>query len=203
MLFYTPARAIVRLHLESAPSKVEFDEDYRAESEWKQETGELEVQLPRGSSPDYARVLRIHLRYTPHVPEKPEPEKDDFRGLDYEFFNAIRFPLAPDVTIPTSPPGLVGADANSGGRLVVATRNLSDELRTSDFTLDGAFHGTGYARVYGNEQQTTRIKFQPSRVAAQGNAPALPASRQPAPRPTRDSLGPRTRLRSGAVSDGE
>ncbi|MBZ5662555.1 MAG: beta-galactosidase [Acidobacteriia bacterium] len=171
--FYTPSHAIARLHLESAPSKVEFDEDYRADSEWKQETGELEVQLPRGSSPDYARVLRIHLRYTPHVQEKADPEKDDFRGLDYEFFNAIRYPLAPDVNIPTSPPILV-ADPNSGGRMIIATHNLSDDLRTSDFTLDGAFHGTGYARVFGKEQQITRIRFQPSRVPAPGNAPTPP-----------------------------
>jgi hypothetical protein len=169
LLFYTPARAAVRLHLESAPSKVEFDEDFRAESEWKQETGELEVQLPRGSSPGYARVLRIHLRYTPHVLEKPEPEKEEFRGMDYEFYNAIRYPLGTDVTIPTSPP-LLFADANSGGLMIIATHNLSVDLHTSEFTLDGAFHGTGYARVFGNEQQTTRIRFQPSRVPVQGNA---------------------------------
>ncbi|MBZ5643868.1 MAG: beta-galactosidase [Acidobacteriia bacterium] len=168
--FYTPARAIVRLHLESAPSKVEFDEDYRAESEWKQETGELEVQLPRGSSPDYMRMLRIHLRYTPHVPEKADPEKDEFRGLDYEFSNAIRYPLAPDVTIPTSPP-LLAADPNSGGRIIITTRNQSDDLRTSDFTLDGAFHGTGFARVYSKEQQTTRLRYQPTRAPAPGNTP--------------------------------
>ncbi len=172
LAFYAPALATVRLRLESAPSKVEFEGNFRAENEWKQETGELEVQLPRGPSPDYARVLRIHLRYTPHVTEKSDPEKENFRGLEYEVYNAIRYPLGSDVTIPTSPPLLI-ADANSGGRMVIATHNLSDDLRISDFSLDGAFHGTGYARVFGDEQQITPMRFQPSRSAA-SSPPAAP-----------------------------
>lgn len=171
--FYTPARATVRLHLESAPSKVEFDENFRLDTEWKQETGELEVRLPRGPAPDYGRVLRIHLRYTPHVMEKPDSAQKGFRGIDYEVFDAIRFPLGSDVTIPTNP-SLVAADANSGGRMVIAIHNLADNIRNSDFNLDGAFHGTGYARVFGNERQLTRLRFQPSRVPAPGNPPATP-----------------------------
>jgi hypothetical protein len=171
--FYVPSRATVRLQLESAPSRVEYEEDFRAETEWNQETRELVVQLPRGPSPGFARVLRIRLRYTPHVKEKEEAEKQDFRGLEYEVYNAMRYRLGPDVTIPTSPPLLI-ADANSGGRMVIATRNYSDDFRTADFSLDGAFHGTGFARVSGNRQQITPIRIQPSRSQAENNPPAAP-----------------------------
>lgn len=188
LAFYAPALATVRLRLESAPSKVEFEGNFRAENDWKQETGELDIHLPRGPSPSYARVLRIHLRYTPHVMEKPDPEKENFRGMEYEVYNAIRYPLGSDVTIPTSPPLLI-ADANSGGRMAIATHNLSDDLRISEFSLDGAFHGTGYARVFGDEQQITPMRFQPSRSAA--------ASDPPAPRPPDGLLGGQLAIHSG------
>jgi len=112
LAFYAPARAIVRLNLESGPTKVEFDEGFRVDSEWKQEIGELEVHMPRGPAPDYRRVLRIHLRYTPHVIEKSDSAKNDFRESEFEVFDAIRFPLDTDTTIPTSPP-LIAVDPNS------------------------------------------------------------------------------------------
>jgi Glycosyl hydrolases family 35 len=171
--FYTPARAAVRLRLESEPSKVEFSENYRAENEWNKESRELDVQLPRGAAPDYARTLRIHLRYKPHVMEKPDPPKDSSRGLEYEVSSAMRLPLGPDVTIPTRPP-LVVTDDSSGGHMIVTTHNLTDNTRVSDFSLDGAFHGTGYVRVYADEQQITRIRFQASRPPGEDEAKAPP-----------------------------
>ncbi|MGH9679543.1 MAG: hypothetical protein ACRD4Y_06305, partial [Candidatus Acidiferrales bacterium] len=63
--FYVPARATVRLHLESGPASVEFEEGYHLESNWSQATRTLEIHVPKGPAPDYLRIVRIHLRYTP------------------------------------------------------------------------------------------------------------------------------------------
>jgi hypothetical protein len=175
LTFYAPARAVVRLHLESAPSKVELDENIRLDDQWKQETGELEVPLLRGAAPDYRRVLRVHLRYAPHVVEKSDLKKNGNHGTEYEVFDAIRFPLAGDATIPTRPP-LVVANPGSGGGMVISSWNRSDDLRFSNFDLDGAFHGTGSARMFGNEVVFTRIRFQPTRNSVSAESSATPAS---------------------------
>ena len=175
LTFYAPARAVVRLKLESAPSKVELDPDIRLDDQWKQETGELEVSLLRGAAPDYRRVLLVHLRYTPHVVEKPDPAKSGHVASEYEVFDALRFPLAADATIPTSPPLVVG-NPGSGGSTLIASTNHSDNLRTADFDLAGAFHGTGSARMFGNEQVFTRLRFQPNHNSGSGDASATPVS---------------------------
>ncbi len=175
LTFYAPARAVVRLHLESAPSRVELDDDIRLDEQWKQETGELEVPLLRGAAPDYRRVLRIHLRYTPHVGEKPDPKKNGTNGSEYQVFDAIHFPLSGDATIPSSPP-LIAANPASGGSVVISSTNHSEDPRTSTFDLEGAFRGTGSARMFGNEVAFTRIHLQPARAAASEESSSPPAT---------------------------
>jgi len=175
LTFHAPARATVRLHLESAPTKVELDENIRLDDQWKPESGELEVSLLRGAAPDYRRVLLIHLRYTPHVVEKPDPAKTAHRGPDFEVFDNLRFPLGVDATIPTSPP-LIVANPASGGSTVIASSNHADGLRGADFDLEGAFHGTADARMFGVEQVFTRLRFQPARNSGSGEDPGVPAS---------------------------
>jgi hypothetical protein len=173
LLFYAPARATVRLRLESQPAKIELDDDIRLESQWKQETGEAEVLILRGAAPDFLRVLKVHLRYSPHVLEKQSPAKHP-RGFSFDVFNAVRFPLGSDASISTHPP-LILADAGSGGSLVVSSWNPSDTARLVDFSLNGAFHGTSYARVFPGEEQLTRLRFQPTRSSG-ATEPASTAS---------------------------
>jgi hypothetical protein len=175
LTFYAPARAMVRLHLESAPAKVELDENIRLDDQWKPETGELDVSLLRGAAPDYRRVLLVHLRYTPHVVEKPDPAKTAHRGPDFEVFDNLRFPLGVDAAIPTSPP-LIVANPASGGSTVIASSNHADGLRGADFDLEGAFHGTADARMFGVEQVFTRLRFQPARNSGSGDDPGGPTS---------------------------
>ena len=170
--FYAPGRASVRLHLESQPGKVELDENIRPENSWQAETHELTISLLRGAAPDYLRVLRIHLRYAPHVTEKPDPDKNRHGTVEHETFNAIRLPLAPDASISTGPP-LIPTEPGAGGQIVVSSWNHSDNQRSIDFTLDGAFHGSDSTRVFPDDQQFTRIRFQPARGAT--GADAAPA----------------------------
>jgi Glycosyl hydrolases family 35 len=175
LTFYAPARAVVRLHLESEPSKVELDQDIRLDEQWKQETGELEVSLLRGAAPDYRRILRIHLRYAPHVVEKPDHPKNGTGGSEYAIFDSIRFPLGGDATIETSPP-LIVTNPATGGSTVISSSNHADNLRVADFDLEGAFHGTVSARMFGIEQVFSRLHFQPTHNSASVETPETPAS---------------------------
>ncbi len=175
LTFYAPARAVVRLHLESEPSKVELEQDFRLDEQWKQETGVLEVSLLRGAAPDYRRVLRIHLRYTPHVVEIPNRPKNGSGGSEYEVFDGLRFPLGGDATMETSPP-LIVANPATGGSTNISSSNHTDNLRVADFDLEGAFHGTASARMFGIEQVFTRLRFQPSHNSVPGETTPAPAS---------------------------
>jgi hypothetical protein len=132
------------------------------------------VLILRGAAPDYLRVLKVHLRYSPHVVEKQPPAKHP-RGLSFDVFNAVRFPLGSDASISTHP-ALILADAGSGGSLVVSSSNPSDSARLVDFSFNGAFHGTSYARVFPGEQQLTRLRFQPTRSSGAATEPASPPS---------------------------
>jgi len=174
LLFYAPARATVRLSLESQPAKIELDDDIRLESQWKQETGEAEVLILRGAAPDFLRVLKVHLRYSPHVVEKQAPAKHP-RGFTFEVFNAVKFPLGSEASISTQPP-LILADAGSGGSLVVSSRNSSEAGRLVDFSLNGAFHGTSSARIFPGEQDLTRLRFQPTRAPGGTESPPAASS---------------------------
>jgi hypothetical protein len=172
LTFYAPARAMVRLHLESQPTKVELGPDFRLESQWKQETGELEFSIMRGAAPDYRRVLQIHLHYTPHVVEKKDPGKDHRQASEYEVFDAVRLPLAIDASILSSPP-LILTEPGGGGHLVVASWNRTDNIRSLDFSLDGAFHGTGSGRAFPGEQLFNRLRYQSTHNSTAGDAAAI------------------------------
>ncbi|MGH9680234.1 MAG: hypothetical protein ACRD4Y_09805, partial [Candidatus Acidiferrales bacterium] len=108
-------------------------------------------------------------RYTPHVNEESNAEADEYRGSEFTVFDAIRFPLCSDASIPTSPP-LVSADSETGGRMVLGGLNHAGDLRGARFDLDGAFRGTAFARMVPHQQELTPMRFQPSRNAAPGES---------------------------------
>ena len=168
LTFYAPARATVRLHLESQPTKVELGDDFRLENQWKQETSVLEFSLLRGAAPDYRRVVRIHLRYTPHVVEKSDPVKKHRQASQYDVFDSIRLPLASDASIPTGPPLI--PTGPGGGQLTITSWNHSDNIHSVDLNLDGAFRGTTSGRAFPGEQMFTRLKFQPNHNSSAADA---------------------------------
>src|SRR5256885_13130653 len=57
-------------------------------------------------------------------------------------FRSVRVPLATDASIPSGP-SLILTTPGGGGQMVIASWNRTDNLRSLDFSLDGAFHGTG------------------------------------------------------------
>jgi hypothetical protein len=159
LTFYAPARATVRLHLDGAPLKIELDGDIRPESQWKPETGDLEVTLLRGAAPSYRRLLRIQMKYVPRVPEKQDPAKLPPGGMEYRVFNAMRVPLGDGLAIPTAPP-LIPIEASSTGRLLLGAWNHSEKTRPVDFDVEGAFHGSAFAKVYGGDQEFARMRIE-------------------------------------------
>jgi hypothetical protein len=173
LTFYAPARATVRLRLESQPTKVEFGENFRAENQWKQETSELEFTLLRGAAPDYRRVVQVHLHYTPHVAEKSDSGKKHRQGSEYDIFDSVRLPLASDASIPTGPPLLLSGPA--GGHLTISSWNRTDNLHSVDFNLDGAFRGSVSGRAFPGERMFSRLRFQPSHNS--GTTDAAPIGR--------------------------
>ncbi|MCU1341828.1 MAG: exo-beta-D-glucosaminidase [Candidatus Acidoferrum typicum] len=168
LTFYAPARATVRLRLESQPTKVDLGEDFRLENQWKQETGELEFSLLRGAAPDYRRVVRVHLHYTPHVVEKSDPGKKHRQASEYDVFDSIRLALASDASIPTGPPLILAGP--SGGQFTMTSWNRTDNLHSVDFNLDGDFHGSVGGRAFPGEQMFTRLRFQPTHNSGTADA---------------------------------
>ena len=168
LTFYAPTRAIIRLHLESAPTRVEIDPDMRLETKWTEESGVLEVPLLRGAAPDFLRVLRIHLHYVPHVTEK---EKDDAgkyqRGQsEVDMLDAVGLPLATDFFLPSFPP-LVVADRATGGQMTLHSKNRADDFSSMNFNLDGPFRGSAFTRPFSGQEGFTRLRFQPVAPAPQ------------------------------------
>jgi hypothetical protein len=174
LTFYAPARATVRLRLEGQPTKIDLGEDFRLENQWKQETSELEFSLLRGAAPDYRRVVRVHLRYTPHVTEKSDPGKKHRLASEYDVFDSIRLPLASDASIPTGPPLILTGPG--GGHLTITSWNHTDNLHSVDINLDGAFRGSVGGRSFPGEQMFTRLRFQPTHNSGSSDATATAVS---------------------------
>jgi hypothetical protein len=171
LTFFAPSNADVRVRLERPPSRIELDENIRLQGAWDEKTSELTVRLLRGAAPGYFRTLTMHLRYTPHVVEKPDPAKRRRRYFEYRAIDAIGLPLANDASLPSNPP-LVLADPEDGGHLVISAWNHSNSGRMINFELEGPFHGSGTVNVLPDQQQLTRIRFQPERNSQAENSPA-------------------------------
>lgn len=167
LTFYAPTRAVVRLHLESAPSKVEIDPEIRLETKWNQESGVLEVPLLRGAAPDFLRVMRIHLHYTPHVYEKNDTDPNRRGGFEVGVEDSVRLPMGRDSWLPSFPP-LILADPASGGQATIVSRNHVSGIGSMDFSLTGPFRGSGFSRSFSDGEEFTRVRFQPT-APASGN----------------------------------
>jgi hypothetical protein len=99
-----------------------------------------------------------------------DPGKNHRRTSEYDVFDSVRLPLASDTSIPTGPPLiLTGPD---GGHFTITSWNRSDNIHSTDFNLDGAFHGSVGGRVFPGEQMFSRLRFQPTHGAGTAEASA-------------------------------
>jgi len=169
LTFYTPARATARLQLESQPRRVELDE-MKPEAKWTPAKRQLEATIFRGASPEFLRTLRVHLPYTPRVPEKPDLRKRARRDYEYSVADAVRLPLAEDSSLPSDPP-LVVLDQNRNGQLLFEARNYDEIGRGIEVRIEGSVRGSATISLDGGEFRQAQVDLKASKEpATAGNA---------------------------------
>ncbi len=170
LTFYAPARAELRLRLASQPAHVMLDDEIATEGHWDGNEHTLTVDLPRGAAPQYIRLLKIALRYTPAVPEKAKKESHGRSGFDFSVTDAVRLPLGADVSLATQP-ALVAIPAEAGGELRVEAAN-ADEDHSHDvsFKLQGPLRGSTNVRMLPKGIAPGRMKIKTASGNAAGSA---------------------------------
>jgi glycosyl hydrolase family 35 len=150
LTFYAPMTAEVQLRLESQPSRAELDEN-NVNGQWSKPVHMFEVSVLRGAAPDYLRVLKIELRYTPHVSEKPEPPKHPASDFEVSLLNAERLPLGQGPSLGSVPPLiLVPHDSDKEEkpqRLVLRTINRGGDEVSFEGRVTGPLKGSDSVRV--------------------------------------------------------
>jgi hypothetical protein len=155
LTFYTPSRATILLRLESQPTKISIG-DINLEGKWTPHTNLLEVSLPRGAAPDYLRVVKIQVRYTPHLPERLDPGKRPRRNFDAEVVDAVPLPLGPGASLPSYPPLiLLGPDRR--GSLLYRAKNHDVMGRDIGVKIEGSIRGTGRIGLDPNEMGQEKL----------------------------------------------
>lgn len=178
LTFYTPARATVALRLTRRPGRVSLDEDITPESRWLPEKHRLEVDLLRGAAPEYLRIVRINLPYTPQVPEKPDPSKQPPREFEYSIADAVRLPLTESSSLPSFPP-LVILGENREAKIILQGSSYDELGRDIDFTVEGPVRGSGYVSLGSNDTRQAQITLKPPKepeTAGINGRAALPRS---------------------------
>lgn len=168
LAFYTPARASILLHLESQPTKISIG-DINLEGKWMPDTHLLEINLPRGAAPEYLREVAIHLRYTPHVPARPDPGKRPHRNFDSSVADAVPLPLGEDVSLPSFPP-LVLLGPERKGTLLYQAENHDDSGRDVSVKIEGEIRGSGRLMLDPNEFRQELINVSPASSMLPGTA---------------------------------
>ncbi len=161
LTFYTPARASLLLKLESAPGKIAMQE-MNLPGKWTAEKKQLEITLPRGASPDFLRLLKIHLHYTPRVSQKPDPRKRARRDFDAAVMDGVRLPLSDDTSLPAFPP-LILLDSDGKGQMLFGAENYDEMGRTVSVGIEGPVHGSGRLVMDPNEVRLAQIGLAPAK----------------------------------------
>ncbi len=180
MTFYVPAKATLLLRLAEQPSRVRVDET-GPEGTWATTSRTFEVEILRGAAPDYLRVVKVHLPYTPHVAEKPDRTKPERRDFDFAVTDAARLPLAADASLRSYPPLIVLKD-DLTGRFIVEVQNYDRMGRDVDIKVEGPVTASEGMGLEGGELRHDRVNVRPandSRGANNGAGsqaePAMPA----------------------------
>jgi Glycosyl hydrolases family 35 len=159
LAFYTPARATVVLRLRERPGKIEAG-NYKLEGKWTQKTHRLEVSLPRGASPDFLRLLKIDLPYEPEVQERVDLAQMTPPDFTFSVANAVKLPLAQDVSL-ASWPSLVVLDPQGSGTLLLDAHNDDQRKHSFKASVGGAVRGNGSTVIPGGESGFLLVKLQP------------------------------------------
>lgn len=166
LTFYVPARATVRLRLRQRPAHVSL-EDAHLDAKWSPDGRELEVEIPRGAAPDFLRVLKVHMHYTPGVPPRPEPGHAPplpRHLLHYSAVGALRLPLGEDTSLLTDPP-LFAVSGERNDSIVLAAENLDNASHDVDFHVEGPLSGSAGTAIPAHEWRSLNLKLRQEKPA--------------------------------------
>ena len=144
--FYTPMRASARIKLTDRPSHATLEET-KSQAKWNADLHELELQLPRGASPNFLRTINIALAYMPQVAEEPSSHNEPPGHFEYTVADAVRLPTGERASLWPNPP-LLALDASHPARLIFQVIN-PDPKQYHDFSfrVEGELHGSNRVRV--------------------------------------------------------
>jgi Glycosyl hydrolases family 35 len=172
LTFYAPAKATARIHLAARPDHLGEVDETRTEAKWEKPNQELVVELLRGASPDFLRTLRIPLRYTPSLPERP---KQDWRNSPPARFHfspagAVHLPLGEDGTLLTNPP-LYVFQKGSDGAIWVMAENRGGEGGGVQMRAAGDFNTSAREYVAGGDLRSRNLKIPAATVLKAAEEP--------------------------------
>jgi hypothetical protein len=158
LTFYTPTRASARIKLTDRPSRATLEET-KPEAKWNIDRQELELELPRGASPNFLRTMNIALPYTPQAAEEPELRSGPVGRFEYTVADAVRLPVGEGASLWPDPP-LLALDASHPARLIFQVIN-PDPKQYHDFSfrVEGQLHGAARLRVPANGTAFATVKL--------------------------------------------
>jgi hypothetical protein len=160
LLFYVPARAEIRVHLDQPPSHVLLEEN-RPEASWDDAAKELKVDIPRGAAPNFFRILKLEVPYKPPVPEVEKPGR--IMRSDFDFFvaNSIRLPVSGGTLLRTYPP-IVVLDPDQKATVLIQGENHHAQLDLyASISIEGDLRGSGSLRVPAKGNSIEKIRLKP------------------------------------------
>lgn len=158
LTFYTPARADVRLKLGRQPSHLNLEEN-RPEATWDESSHELSVEIPRGASPGFHRVLKIGTQENEEAEEKPPSDGKSPADFTFSVANGIRLPLGEDASLKSYPPLIVEAGKNVSDLLLEAQNYSRGKTPEINVAVEGSYSGSGSFRLNPQATSLTRIRL--------------------------------------------
>jgi hypothetical protein len=159
LTFYTPARSTIVVKLAGQPPHIKLEEETSLRGVWSKSEHNITIELPRGPSPGFLRVLRISLPYEPFVPEAPRPLSGAKGKYKYSFANAVRLPLGESASLASVPPLIVVNAESPGNLLVQAEQSGSEWPRIIRWKVDGPIHGSAGVEIPKNGSALATMKL--------------------------------------------
>ena len=171
LTFYDPLSAEVAIHVAQHPSHVTLESTTVPEAHWVAERGELDVTVPRGPAPDFLRVLRLDLPYTPSVPEIPKPAKSSPSNYEASVWNAMELPLTSDTFLKTYPPLVEITSDETPAVMLSGVNRDAKETHSVNVSVAGPLRGSGSLDIPAEQSSLTRITLKPSGADAMALKP--------------------------------
>ena len=153
LTFYAPANATVLMHLAKPPRHVELLER-SIDGKYEIDSKIFTFQIPRGASPDFERVVKLQMPYTPHVPEAAKAESAKHHNFSAAILNDVRLPRPSGNWLPGYP-SLLLLDSSRNGRIVLNLKNPQDSWFSVKAEVTGAVQASKSVRV---ENQANNIE---------------------------------------------